>query len=319
MSRGGESPVGPAVEPGPGRPAAGSEVPVPALSCETAGKMYPQVSPVHAAAGHCSSLLHLENNRPELGARRLPALLGRGCRGAGEHRGAGEKLPGQAHLWRSFYGYRPLLPPLATSSPRGKKKKLRCTKNKSDPSARTRPGSRGQGQRWSAPSPRSPGLAPAEKSGVAAAPSGGLRQRGRDLRGAGRNEIRRPRNAARSGGAGSSLPGRAGSERSARLPAFPGAFSFANELPGRPSGPGAGEAAGVGVSPAHPLGRFIFPPKAPAEWSWARRCPGRLLPQGHEGRGVILNLSEPLGRCKRECSREGCKENRGARLPCKPL
>lgn len=86
--------MGPAVELGGGRTSAGCEVPVPALSCKTAGKMYPQVSPVPAAAGHCSSLLPLENNRPEVGARRLPALLGTGRRGAGGHCGAGEKLPG---------------------------------------------------------------------------------------------------------------------------------------------------------------------------------------------------------------------------------
>lgn len=30
---------------------------------------------------------------------------------------------------------------------------------------------------------------------------------------------------------------------------------------------------------------------------------------------MSLNLSEPLGRCERGCSRAGCKENRGARPP----
>lgn len=79
MPRGGESPVGSAVEPREKRDVADSEVRVPALSCKTAAKTYPQVSPLPDTAGHCSSLLPLENNHPELGARRLLALLRRVC------------------------------------------------------------------------------------------------------------------------------------------------------------------------------------------------------------------------------------------------
>lgn len=171
MPGGGETPVGPAVEDGRGRVTAGSVVPVPVLSCKTAGKRYLQVSPDPAAAGHCSALLPLENNLPELGFHRLPAVMRRGRRGTGESCEAGEKLPSRSHFWSSLYSYRPIFPSLATTSLQGKK--LLCTKNKCDPSARIRPGSRGQGQRarpgpagthWPREAPNSPRQRKMEKS-----------------------------------------------------------------------------------------------------------------------------------------------------------
>lgn len=236
-------------------------------SSKTAGKMYPQVSPVRTAAGHCSSLLPLENNRPELGARRLPALLGRGRRGAGEPCGAGEKLPGRAHLWRSFYSYRPLLPPLATSSLRGKNfaaPKINLTQMPA-------PG-RGAGARGRAPSPAGahpPREAPAfprqREADTPPFPRGApaeVRSR------AGAKSVA-PETRPEAGERGAASPGRAGGAAPGSPP-FPGAFSFANELPGRPSGTGAGGAAGSG----HPLPTpeaDLFPPQKPPR-SGAGHC-----------------------------------------------
>lgn len=68
------------------------------------------------------SLLPPANNRPRLGARRVPALPGRVLGGPGEPRGAEQKPPDRAHLRRSFCSRVPLLPSLASRSLAGKKK-----------------------------------------------------------------------------------------------------------------------------------------------------------------------------------------------------
>ncbi|XP_052654427.1 collagen alpha-2(I) chain-like [Harpia harpyja] len=270
MPRGGESPVGPAVEPGPGTPAAGSEVPVPALSCETAGKMYPQVSPVHAAAGHCSSLLHLENNRPELSARRLPALLGRGCRGAGEHRGAGEKLPGQAHLWRSFYGYRPLLPPLATSSPRGKKNFAAPKINLTQVPA---PG-RGAGARGSAGAHRprgAPALPRQRKAEKPPLPRVGSGSGDGTCAGPGGTKSAAPETLPEAGERGAASPG----GQAAQCPAprlSPGLFRLQTNSRGDPVAPGSANLQGPGPCGVE-LGTAVPGP------------PPAALPQGQERGG----------------------------------
>lgn len=83
-------------------------------------------------------------------------------------------------------------------------------------------------------------------------------------------------------------------------PPFPGAFSFANELPGPLTGAGAGGAAGFGHPLAHPRGRFVFLPKDLAGWTRARRCPGHLPPPCRRARrGGEPKFERSLGPCER--------------------
>lgn len=221
----------------------------------------------------------LENNRPELGTHRLPAVMGRGCRGIGERCGVGEKFPKRAHFWSSLYSCRPIFPSLATISLQGKK--LLCTKNKCDPYARIRPGSRGQGQRarpgparpdWDTPAPRKPLTLPGRERWRSRRSLGGLRPRGRDLNEADQGRNPRVQKPEQKRDARSSPP-RADGWCGAQLPGLTWGFSFANQLLGRlSSAETSGAARSVHFLPPRPPARFVSPPQSPLAVELAWRC-----------------------------------------------
>lgn len=218
----------------------------------TTGKMYPQVSSV-LRAGRCSLSLPLESSGPELGSRRLPALLGSRWRGLGgfeglERNSLSESISGGRFtaIARSFLPSQPAL----CGGKNFAAPKINLTE------ASVPGGGTGAGvARPARPDPArmentGPGLSPKEKLEEAAVSPGGLRQLGRDLLGACQGRIPPLQTPCQERDSGEQLP--LGRQRRDRLPAFPGAFSFANELPG------PGGAAGSGHSLPTP-GDYLFP------------------------------------------------------------
>lgn len=228
--------------------------------------------PNPAASGHCSALLSLENNRPELGTYRLPAVMRRGRRGTEERCGVGEKLPSRAHFWSSLYSYRPILLSPATIPLQGKK--LLCTKNKCDPCARIRRGSRGEGQR------ALPGPARLGHTGASKAPNLPWQRKMEKSPFSRRSSAAEPgpewgRPGTKPAGPESrpeagwmSSPPRAEGRCGAQLLDFTWGFSFANQFSVRlSSAETRGAARSVHFLPT-PGPDLFHPRKVPAQWSW---------------------------------------------------